>query len=52
MAIKKSSGLYDADTYNLTANNMTIFIIILSTFNVDGSIIGSGKALTNNMHLH
>jgi hypothetical protein len=38
-----SSGLYDIDSYNLTATNATV----LSTLNVAGNIIGSGTALSN-----
>jgi hypothetical protein len=38
-----SSGLYDINSYNLTATNATV----LSTLNVAGNIIGSGTALSN-----
>ena len=39
-----SSGLYDVNAYNLTANNATI----LSTLNVNGNVLGSNNTLFQN----
>ncbi len=41
--IINSSGIYDVNSYNLTAKNATI----LSTLNIGGYVVGSGSGLTN-----